>query len=122
MAYANVPVLMLSAVDTSTQTGSAVFCGQFFAGSFTSTFQDSSATGTIKVQASNEPAPRGNLGSYSPSAASWNDIPNATSTITSGVGPAIVLPTLNYQYIRVVFTYSSGGSSTFVVNGNFFST
>lgn len=122
MAYANVPVTMINDVDTSTITGSAVFCGQFFAGSFTSTFGDTAANGTIKIQASNENAPRGNQANYIPSTASWNDIPNATSTIVSGVGTAIILSTLNFQYIRAVYTRSSGGSSTIQVLGNMFST
>jgi hypothetical protein len=122
MAYANVPVQMINAVDTASQTGSAVFCGQFFAGSFTTTFGDTSVAGTVQIQASNETAPRSNLSTYNPSAASWNNIPNASSTIVAGVGNAIVLPTVNYQYIRAIFTYTSGGSSTIIVNGNFFST
>ena len=122
MSFANVPVVMINAVDTSTQTGAPVFVGQIFAASFTSTFGDNTAAGTIKIQGSNEVAPRSNLSQYVPSNGSFNDIPNATSTVASGAGPAIVLPTCNFQYIRAVFTYSSGGSSTVQVLGNLFST
>ena len=122
MSFANVPVAMLSDVDTKTVTGAAVFVGQIFAASFTSTFGDTAAVGVVKVQGSNETASRSNLATYIPSATSWNDIPSATSAISSGVGPAIVIPSLCFQYIRVIFTYTSGGTTTVVVNGNLFST
>jgi hypothetical protein len=122
MAFANVPVQMMNAADTQNENGPPVFCGQFFAGSFTTTFADTSVAGSIQIQASNETAPRSNLSTYVPSTASWNNIPNATAAVVAGVCNAIVLPTLNYQYVRAVFTYTSGGSSTITINGNFFST
>lgn len=122
MAFANVPVTMINAVDTTTQTGAPVFVGQIFSGSFTSTFGDNTAAGTIKIQGSNETAPRSNLGTYVPSDASFNDIPNATSTVAAGSGPAIVLPTLNFQYIRAIYTRASGGSTTIRVLATLFST
>jgi hypothetical protein len=122
MSFANVPVTMINAVDTVTQTGPPVFTGQIFAGSFTMTFGDTSVAGSVQIQGSNETASRSNLSTYVPSSGSWNNIPGASSTIAAGVGPAIVLPTLNFQYIRAVFTYVSGGSSTVQVLGNLFST
>lgn len=111
----NYPVQMLNAADTASQTGAGVFVGQAVAASFTSVFGDTGAAGTIKIQGSNE-IPVGAPASYIPSAGSWNDIPSATSTIASGVGPAIVLQTMNFQYVRVVYTRVSGGSSTVTVN------
>jgi len=114
----NTPVTMINAVDTSTQTGAPIFSGQFVSGCFTSVFGDTSAAGTIKIQGSNE-IPVGDPNKYVPSNASFNDIPNATSSITSGVGSAIAISTLSYQYVRAVYTSSSGGSSTVLVSGTF---
>lgn len=115
----NYPVQLLSAVNTSTQTGAAQFVGQSASGSVTAVNGDATAAGTLKIQGSNE-IPQGAPAQYVPSAASFADIPNATSTIAIGVGPAIVLQTLNFQYIRAVYTRTSGGSTTIVVNASLF--
>ena len=109
----NYPVQVMSAVNTSTQTGSAFFVGQAAAASFVITNGDTSAAGTVKIQGSND-LPVGDPNQFVPT--NFNDIPSATSTIASGVGPAIVLPTMNFQYIRAVFTRSGGGTTTIVIN------
>ena len=114
----NVPVTMINAVDTSTQTGAPVFVGQVFSASFTSSFGDNTATGTIKIQGSNEPcSARGQQHptEYVPSNGSFNDIPNATTTVTAGVASAIIIGQCPFQYLRALFTYTSGGSSTVTV-------
>lgn len=111
---------MINAVDTATQTGPPVFAGEKVSASFTAVFGDVTAAGTVKIQESNE-IPVGDPSKYVPSNGSFADIPSATSTIASGVGPAIVLTTLCCQYVRAVFTSTSGGSSTVVVNGSFLS-
>jgi hypothetical protein len=116
----NVPYTMINAVDTVTQTGAPVFAGQTVSASFTSVFGDATAAGTIQVQESNE-LPVGDPSKYVPSNGSFSNIPNATATVTSGAAPAIVITTLCCQYVRVVFTYSSGGSSTILVNASFLS-
>lgn len=116
----NVPVVMINAVDTTTQTGAPVFVGQVFSASFTSSFADTSVAGTIQIQGSNEPcSTRGQKDPvhYVPSNGSFNNIPNATSAVVAGVGPAIIIGQCPFQYIRAVFTYTSGGSSTITVLG-----
>lgn len=116
----NVPVVMINAVDTVTQTGAPIFSGQVFSASFTSSFGDATAAGTIKIQGSNEPcSTRGGQHptEYVPSNASFNDIPNATSAVVAGIGPAIIIGQCPFQYLRAVFTYTSGGSSTVTVLG-----
>lgn len=113
----NVPVTLLSAADDVTRTGSAYFVGQVVAASFIPVFGDVAAAGTVKLQGSNE-APVGDPNSYVPSSASWKDIPSASSTITAGVGPAVTLANLNFQYIRAVFTQSAAGSTTVVVSAS----
>lgn len=114
----NFPVEALNASDAQTQTGEAFFTGQWGQGSFVPTFGDVSATGTVKIQASNYPAPKGTDPSqFQPATDTFSDIPNATSAISSGVGPAIVLSATPYLYMRVVYTRSGGGTTTVVVRG-----
>jgi hypothetical protein len=111
----NVPVNILSANSDATRTGAAIFVGQYVAASFTCVFVDATAGGTVKIQGSND-LPVGEPSAYTPATASWSDITSATSTIASGVGPAIVLAAMNFQYIRAVFTRTGGGASNFTVN------
>ena len=112
----NIPVTMINAVDTATQTGAPIFVGQDIAGSFTTVCGDATVAGTVKIQGSNQ-VPIGDPYKYVAPNSSFSDITSATSSIASGVGPAIVLQTMNFQYVRAVFTYSSGGSSTILVSG-----
>lgn len=114
----NVPVQILSAADTGSQTGSSFETQQIYSGSFCPVFGDTSATGTVKIQGSND-IPLGPVAQFTPT--HWNDIPNATSTIAAGVGPAIVIPALNFQFIRAVFTSTGAGSTTIVVNASLYS-
>lgn len=109
----NVPVQILNADNSKDETGAAVFCGQYVAASFVISNGDNTAAGTVKIQGSND-LPVGNPGAFIPT--NWADITSATSTIASGVGPAIVLATMNFQYIRAVFTHSGGGSTLITVN------
>lgn len=111
----NYPVTIISAVDTASLTGSGFFVGQAVAASFTCIFGDATAAGTVKLQGSNT-IPVGDPNSFQPLTGSYADIPSATSTIATGVGPAIVLTTMNFQYIRAVYTRTGGGSTTFTVN------
>ncbi len=111
----NYSTQVLSAVDTASQTGTAFNVAQSAAASFVPSFADATATGTIKVQGSND------LPVSTPfTPTNWADIPNATSAVASGVGPAIVLAAMNFQFIRVVYTRASGGSSTILVMASFF--
>jgi hypothetical protein len=114
----NVPVQLLSGVDTANLIGTAVFVGQSIAGSVISTFGDATAAGTVTLQGSNEP-PEGDPNQYTPSSGSFAVITGASSTIASGIGPAIVLQTMNFQYVRAVFAHSGGGSSTILVSATF---
>ena len=109
----NVPVIILNADDSKTETGAAQFVGQALQGTFVPTCGDNSAGGTVKIQGSND-APVGNPFAFVPT--NWADIPSATSTIASGVGPAIAIQNLSYQYIRAVYTSGSGGTTTIIVS------
>ena len=110
-----VDVNVLSDVDTSTVTGGAIDSNQLISASFQAVFADTAAIGVVKIQASNDiygdqyqPA------NFTPT--NWSDIPNATSAITAGVGPIILIPVMSFRWVRVIYTRTSGGSTTVNVN------
>lgn len=112
-------LLALSKPDTGSQTGPGIWVGQICSASFVPVFGDTDAAGSIKIQCSNEIPPPGTVCvGYQPSAASFKDIPNATSTIVAGVGPAIVIGSMCFAYVRAVFTSSNAGSTTVQVQMN----
>lgn len=111
----NYAITVLSALDTSTQIGLPFNVAQSAAASFVSNFGDTDAAGIVKVQGSND-TPTSTP--FIPT--NWNDIPNATSTVAAGMCPAIILAAMNFQYVRVVYTRASGGSSTVSITASFF--
>lgn len=74
--------------------------------------------GTIKVQISNQLPPSNSARSlYTPTV--WSDVPNATAAVATGAAAAIVVSNLAAQWVRVVYTSTSGGaaaSMTILVN------
>lgn len=112
----NINCVVLSAVDTASQTGAAVDSNQLVSASFQAVFGDSGANGTLKIQASNDPYNAGYNypeGTFTPT--NWVDIPSATATVTSGVSVIITIGQMAYRWVRAVYTRSSGGSTTVVV-------
>jgi len=109
----NAQVLVLSGADTGNVTGTAFDVNQIVSASFTSVCGDATAAGTVKLQVSNDLVSNGTRNNFTPT--NWSDIPNATSTIASGVGPAIVIGNMCFSYIRAVYTRTSGGSTTIQV-------
>lgn len=113
----NAQVKILNVADNASHTGSAFWVGQVVSASFVPTTGDLSATGTLKIQASNDnPENASSPSAFTPT--NWADIPSATSAIASGVGPAIVIGNMCFAYIRAVYTSASGGTTTLVVNMN----
>lgn len=113
----NVNCVVLSANDTASHNGAAVDSNQLVSASFQAIFGDSSANGTVKIQASNDIYnARYNYpeGTFTPT--NWVDIPSATATVTSGASVIITITNMCYRWIRVVYTRSSGGSTTIIVN------
>lgn len=112
---------ILNDSDATSVNGDFLFSGQYIAGSFQPVFSDTDAAGTVKLQFSNDVAT--NKGSqytdFTPT--NWKDIPNASSTITAGVGAAIVLNTMCFAYIRAVWTAGTPGTGTVRVLANFLS-
>ncbi len=112
----NVNATILSAVDTSSQNGSQIDSNQLVSASFQAVFGDASANGTVKIQASNDVAPIQYSSSSTFVVTNWVDIPSATASITSGASGLITIANMSYRWIRAVYTRSSGGSTTVVVN------
>lgn len=106
----------LNAVDDSiSQTSGKIDLSQLVSLSFHTYFGDATAAGSVKIQASNDLCPPGNLPS-SFTVTNWVDIPSASATITSGAPALITINQVVYRWARVVFTNVSGGSTTLTVN------
>jgi hypothetical protein len=113
----NINCIALSAVDTSSQNGGAIDANQLICASFQAVFADITAVGTVKVQASNDINTTGyNSNNFSPT--NWSDISGATVAVSAGGVVLIPKFDLSYQWIRAVYTRTSGGSTTVVVNMN----
>lgn len=107
-------VQIMSAAATANITGTAFDVNQAVSASFVPIAGDAAVAGTIKLQCSNDIITNG----AAPS--NWADIPNATSVLVAGVGPAIVIGNMCFKYIRAVFT-QTGGATTLKVNMNYLS-
>ena len=112
----NAPIIQ-SAVNTSSQNLPAIYAAQLYGVSVLAVQGDASADGTVKLQASNDFAPAANLqGAFSPT--NWIDVPNTSQSVSSGASVLIPFTQICYQWIRVVWTYSSGASSTITAEIN----
>jgi hypothetical protein len=105
----------MSGANTANITGSSFDVNQAVSASFVPICGDATAAGTLKLQCSADIITDGSAPT------NWSDIPNATSAISSGVGPAIVIGNMCFKYIRAVYTRTSGGSTTLKVNMNYIS-
>ncbi len=107
MRYVNTSVL--SGSDSQTITGGKVDCNQLIAASFQAVFGDTQATGTFKLQASNDLATT-TAPNFTPT--NWTDIPSQTATITAGASALLTLSQLVYRWVRAVWTPTSTGAQT----------
>lgn len=110
------PILIRSVVNSGTVVSKAIPTIAEVSGSFQISFTDSSATGTFVMQASNDPL---DITGPSHLPVNWSAIPNASSTIIAGATSMVVIPSLNFRWIRASFT-STGGAGTFSVTGFMF--
>lgn len=105
----------LSANDTASHNGMQIDTNQWVQCSFQAVFGDSSATGTLIIQASNDIC----NDQYQPNTftvANWTQVGSAS--VTSGASVMISFADMAYRWMRVVYTSASGGSSTITVNAN----
>jgi hypothetical protein len=107
---------ILSAANTADATGAQQDSGQWVSASFQYIFGDATAVGSLIIQGSNDPDPKGTLMPFV--AQNWTAIPNGTAAITAGGSGYILVPNMAYRFIRAFWDYTSGGSSTVVVNVN----
>ncbi len=103
-------------VNSASINGSAINASQLINASFQTINSDTDVEGTVKIQASNDLPPAGQLAPFTPT--NWSDIPNATSAVAAGVGPVIVLQNMAYQFVRAVFTKTVDGTGTMSVTMN----
>ena len=97
--------------SASSITGSAINASQLINSYWQVICSASDAAGTVKIQMSNDLPPDGNMASgYTPT--HWSDIPSATSAVSSGAGPCIVLANMSAQWVRAVYTKSGGGAAS----------
>lgn len=71
-------------------------------------------TGTIKLQASNDPETNDTmpLGTPRPEPTNWADITGSTFVVTTASTIMWNVRYIGYNYVRVVYTDTSGGTST----------
>jgi hypothetical protein len=102
---------VLSGADTISVNGSSIVADQLVSASFQATFGDTTAAGAIQIQASNDIPPAGNVpASFTPT--NWSNITGATSTVTAGVAPLILITSVCYRWMRVSYTSTTPGTST----------
>jgi len=75
-------------------------------------------TGSIKLQASNDPETNDTqpLGIPFPAPVNWCDIANSSFTVSASGEVMWNVNYTGYNYVRVVYTDSSGGTSTATMN------
>lgn len=102
MRNAQVEILNASDTGLAVLNSSAFDVGQAVSASFQPVMADTNAIGTLKLQVSNDLVANNNRKTFVPT--NWTNIPSATSAISAGVGPMIVLGHMNSSYIRAVWT------------------
>lgn len=102
--------------DDQSSNGAAIDSSQLVSSSFHIVPGKNDDAGTLKIQASNDEF----NGAQNFAPTNWVDIPNATSSISSGAPALITIANLSYRWLRVSYTRSGGGSSTTFMVVNMF--
>jgi len=77
-------------------------------------------TGTLKLQASSDPLYSGAPGTNPAEPNNWTDVDNSSQSISSGGNYLWNQTDVMYNWVRVVFTDSSSGTSTAVITSAVF--
>lgn len=108
----NLPIQLFSASAATNHTSNAIDSNQLVNMTVQCIMSVTDVVGTVKLQGSNDSAGTAYDDIFQPT--NWSDIPNASSTITAGVAPMIVVSNLSCQWVRVVFTRSAGTGTVVV--------
>lgn len=111
--------VLLSATDTTSQTSTFMDTGQTVAISFIASFSDSTAAGTLKIQASNDVTSATNLAladGFAP--VHWADVPSASASVVAGATVVVAIPQNSYRWLRAVYTETTPGTGVITINVN----
>ena len=98
---------IFNAVDASIdETSQAINAEQISAMSVTA-FVTGTSTGTLNLQASNDPAGAVN---------NWITIPGASVSVTGAGGYIIPIVSISYEWLRIYWAHSNGQSGALTVN------
>jgi len=107
---------VLSGSDAATVYGSQLDTNQIINSSFHCVISDNTAAGTFTVQASNDICAVGQ-GDQNFVVTNWVNIPSATVTLTAGQKQGIIFVSESaYRWMRAVYTSTTPGTGTVVVN------
>lgn len=116
MRVANIPnILPIGTVLSANRTGITIPLYQIFGYSIQVVYTGT-PTGTFKLQASDDPIPQNAMpttGVYS--ATNFTDVPNSSQAVSAAGNVMWNISDVMYNYVRVVYTDGSSGSSTAVI-------
>ena len=111
---------IISAADTSTTVSAAIDTNQWVSASFAASFGgDTQATGTFKLQASNDPAPEGYdaiQSGFTPT--NWVDVPTQSASVTTGTSALLTISNMCYRWLRASFTPTAAAVQTVTVSAD----
>jgi len=111
----NAPIIQ-SHSNAATYSFPAIYVAQDYGISVLAVQGDTTAAGTVKLQASNDYVAGANTGSFSPT--NWVDVANTSQTVASGATVLIPYTQICYQWVRVVWTETTPGTSTITAEIN----
>jgi hypothetical protein len=82
-------------------------------------FTGSTITGTFKLQGSCDPTDNVPANSVNPKVTNWSDITGSAAAITAAGDFLWTVALPGYNYVRLVYTDTSGGTSNGVCSGRF---
>ncbi len=110
------PFTTLTAANNASTNGPAIKVDQCFAVSVQA-ISTGTPTGTVKLQASNDPNPApASTSTFTPT--NWSDISGATVNVTTTGAVLIPKTDLCYNFIRAVYTDTAANVATIIANAD----
>jgi len=107
-------VQVASGLNTASVTGQQIDSNQLIDVSFHLVIGDTSAAGTLVIQASNDVCPIGQQ-AQNFVVTNWATI-SSTAQVAGAQQTMVLLSNISYRWIRAVWTHTTSGSSTAVIN------